>query len=51
MFTLPKNGECGGIASGKEEYYSFNYGDIHFICLDSYGKEQNKRFFDTTSAQ
>lgn len=51
MFTLPKNGECGGVASGKEEYYSFDYGDIHFICLDSYGEEQNKRFFDTTSTQ
>ncbi|HYK46503.1 MAG TPA: metallophosphoesterase, partial [Parafilimonas sp.] len=50
-FTLPKNGECGGVASGKEEYYSFDYGDIHFICLDSYGEENNKRFYDTTSAQ
>jgi len=50
-FTLPKNGECGGLASGKEEYYSFDYGDIHFICLDSYGEENNKRFYDTTSTQ
>jgi uncharacterized membrane protein len=51
LFTLPKNGECGGLASGKEEYYSFDYGDIHFISLDSYGEEQNKRFYDTTSPQ
>ena len=51
MFTLPANGECGGVPSGKEEYYSFDYGDIHFICLDSYGEEQNKRFSDTTSTQ
>lgn len=51
FFTLPKNGESGGLPSGKEEYYSFDYGDIHFICLDSYGEEQNKRFFDTTSTQ
>lgn len=50
-FTLPANGECGGVASGKEEYYSFDYGDIHFICLDAYGKESSKRFYDTTSAQ
>ncbi|MGN7824108.1 metallophosphoesterase [Chitinophaga sp. 22536] len=50
-FTLPKNGECGGVASGKEEYYSFDYGDIHFICLDSYGEENNKRFYDTSSTQ
>jgi autotransporter-associated beta strand protein len=35
MFTLPKSGEAGGLASGTEHYYSFNYGNIHFICLDS----------------
>ena len=23
--------------SGSELYYSFDYGDIHFVCLDSYG--------------
>lgn len=35
MFTLPANGEGGGVVSGTEKYYSFNYGDIHFICLDA----------------
>lgn len=35
IFTLPKNGEAGGLASGTEHYYSFDYGNIHFICLDS----------------
>lgn len=35
MFTLPAAGEAGGIASGTEKYYSFDYGSIHFICLDS----------------
>jgi acid phosphatase type 7 len=35
MFTLPKNGEAGGVASGTEHYYSFDFGNIHFICLDS----------------
>jgi len=35
MFTLPTNAEAGGIASGTEKYYSFDYGNIHFICLDS----------------
>ncbi|MEO8616001.1 MAG: metallophosphoesterase family protein, partial [Luteolibacter sp.] len=35
MFTFPTAGECGGAASGTERYYSFNYGNIHFICLDS----------------
>jgi len=36
IFTLPTNGEAGGVASGTEAYYSFDYGQIHFICLDSY---------------
>jgi hypothetical protein len=35
IFTLPMNGEAGGVASGTEDYYSFDYGNIHFICLDS----------------
>lgn len=35
MFTFPTAGECGGVASGTERYYSFDYGNIHFICLDS----------------
>jgi Calcineurin-like phosphoesterase/CARDB/Calx-beta domain len=36
IFTLPTQGEAGGIASGTEAYYSFDYGDIHLIVLDSY---------------
>ncbi|MFM2207074.1 MAG: hypothetical protein RL213_1049 [Bacteroidota bacterium] len=34
-FTLPRNGEVGGIPSHTEAYYSFNYANIHFICLES----------------
>jgi len=36
IFTLPRSGEAGGIASGTEAYYSFDYGNIHFVCLNSY---------------
>ena len=35
IFTLPTAGEAGGVASGTEHYYSFDRGQIHFICLDS----------------
>lgn len=35
IFVFPTSGECGGVASGTERYYSWNYGPIHFICLDS----------------
>ncbi|MEO5917139.1 MAG: metallophosphoesterase [Luteolibacter sp.] len=35
IFHFPTAGECGGVASGTESYYSFNRGNIHFICIDS----------------
>ncbi|WP_157778265.1 DNRLRE domain-containing protein [Massilia violaceinigra] len=35
IHTFPKNAEAGGVASGTEAYYSFNYGNIHVIVLDS----------------
>jgi PKD repeat protein len=34
IFNLPTNGEAGGVPSLTEAYYSFDYGNIHFICLD-----------------
>jgi len=41
IFTLPRNGEAGGIASGTEAYYSFDYGNIHFVTLDSYQTDRS----------
>ncbi len=35
IFTLPTNAEAGGLASGTEAYYSFDYANIHFVSLDS----------------
>jgi len=35
-FISPINAEAGGLPSGKEAYYSFDYGKVHFICLDSH---------------
>ncbi|MBT8064024.1 MAG: DNRLRE domain-containing protein, partial [Gammaproteobacteria bacterium] len=36
IFNLPRAAEVGGLASGTEAYYSFDYANIHFVCLDSY---------------
>jgi len=36
IFSFPTKGECGGMASGTESYYSYDYGDTHFIVLNSY---------------
>jgi len=35
IFDMPSEGEAGGVPSGSELYYSFDYGRTHFICLDS----------------
>jgi hypothetical protein len=34
-YVLPTGGEAGGLSSGTEAYYSFDYANVHFICLDS----------------
>ncbi|HUR31897.1 MAG TPA: metallophosphoesterase [Saprospiraceae bacterium] len=36
IFSFPTNGQCGGEPSGTEAYYSFDYGNVHFVILDSY---------------
>ncbi|MBL4577962.1 MAG: metallophosphoesterase [Flavobacteriales bacterium] len=35
MFTLPTAGEAGGTASNDEGYYSYDYGNVHFISINS----------------
>jgi hypothetical protein len=35
IFTLPTDGEVGGLASGTEQYYSFDYANVHIVSLDS----------------
>jgi hypothetical protein len=36
VFTLPAAAEAGGMASGTEAYYSFDYANVHFVVLDSH---------------
>jgi hypothetical protein len=40
-FTLPAAGQAGGLASGTEAYYSFDYGNIHFIVLNSFNVDRS----------
>jgi hypothetical protein len=37
MFSFPTAAQSGGVASGSEAYYSFDYANVHFIVLDSEG--------------
>ena len=41
LFTLPTGTEGGGTPSGTEKYYSYNYGIIHFVVLDSQGSDRS----------
>ena len=34
IFSFPTAAECGGYASGTERYFSWDFGNIHFISLD-----------------
>ena len=35
IFTFPTKAESGGVTSGSENYYSFDYANIHFVMLDT----------------
>lgn len=35
LFDVYEKGEAGGVPSGTELYYSYNYGNAHFISLNS----------------
>ncbi len=35
IVDVPTNGEIGGVPSGYELYYSFDYGNVHFVSLNS----------------
>jgi acid phosphatase type 7 len=52
IFSVPTKGEAGGVPSGSKAYYSYDYANIHFISLDSYGREDlDKRLFSKDSQQ
>jgi Calcineurin-like phosphoesterase/Purple acid Phosphatase, N-terminal domain len=48
-FTMPQNAELGGVASTTKRYYSYNYGNVHFIVLDSYGVVTNSNAIDAVN--
>ncbi|QEG43619.1 purple acid phosphatase family protein [Roseimaritima ulvae] len=40
-YRCPRKAEAGGLASASEAYYSFDYANIHFICLDSHDLDRS----------
>jgi hypothetical protein len=47
--TFPTAGEAGGVPSGTEAYYSFDYGSIHVITLDSHDTSRTAPSNPTTN--
>jgi hypothetical protein len=46
-FSVPTKGESGGLPSNNKAFYAFDIGNVHFLSLDSYGKDNNgKRLFE-----
>lgn len=43
IISVPKNGEIGGHPSGTEAFYSYDYGNIHYISLNSEVQNTNSR--------
>jgi acid phosphatase type 7 len=35
LFSLPRNGASGAFPDHAERYYSFDYGPVHFVALDT----------------
>jgi acid phosphatase type 7 len=51
-FTMPTHGEAGGVASESASYYSTDYGNVHIVSLDSYGKlADGKRMYEPDGKQ
>lgn len=40
IFSFPEQGESGGLPSGTESFYSFDYGPVHFVFLDSHASDR-----------
>ena len=51
IFDTPENGESGGVPSNNQAFYAYDYGNIHFLSLDSYGSENNLLLYDTLGPQ
>lgn len=50
IFQNLDKGQSGGVPSNAKGYYSFNYGNIHFVSLDSYGSEANIKLSQTLAS-
>lgn len=50
-FSMPVDGESGGVPSNNQAFYSFDIGNVHFLSLDSFGAEDSTLLSDTNGPQ
>ena len=41
IFSLPTMGQAGGLLSGTEAYFSYDYANTHFVVLDSFDSDRS----------
>ena len=50
-FSMPVNGEAGGVPSHNPSYYSYDIGNVHLISLDAHGRQEKTFMYDTLGPQ
>ena len=51
IFNLPTKGELGGVPSGSEAYYSYDYANVHFVSLDSYARGRDGKLLTDAGSE
>lgn len=42
IFSFPENAEAGGVPSDDEHFFSFDYGQVHVVFLDSHATDRSR---------
>ncbi len=50
-FSMPVDGESGGVPSHNQAFYSYDIGNVHLLNLDSFGAEDSTLLSDTLGPQ
>jgi 3',5'-cyclic AMP phosphodiesterase CpdA len=51
IFNMPTKGELGGVPSGSEAYYAFDYANVHFVSLDSYARGRDGKLLTDAGSE
>lgn len=51
IFNMPTKGELGGVPSGSEAYYAYDYANVHFVSLDSYARGRDGKLLTDAGSE